>query len=71
MKIGDLGIQGDLEPGDLVKSAVVVANVVDQNGEERLEIDWTENQSFVERVGMLRLAEQMDYYERRKEGEDD
>lgn len=67
----NLGVDLNIQDGELVKSCVVIANVVGSEGGERIEIDWTEGMSFVERAGMLRVAEQMDYYERRREDDDD
>lgn len=59
--IGDIldaqGVRLTLEGDDLITGAVVLAKVVDGEGRERMAMGWTEGQSWLERVGMLRIAE--------------
>lgn len=61
--IGDvldsLGIEATVEPGELVAGAVVLLKVVQTNGETRLSLTH-QGIGWIERVGMLRVAETLE-----------
>ena len=55
-----LGITGpNLEPGDLIASAVLLVRVIEEDGTEYVGHYSSDGLSFVEKVGMLRVAERM------------
>jgi hypothetical protein len=63
-KIGDkldsLGIEVDLDAGDLVASAVVVMSVlVEGESNPRLTIANSDGMTWIEQAGLLRLAERI------------
>lgn len=58
--IDGLGCEATISEGDLVADAVVVLKVVETDGSVRLSIGWSDNMSWIERLGMLRAAERMD-----------
>lgn len=62
--IGDildrLGVEADLEPSDLVSSAVVImAVLVEGESNPRLTISNSHGMSWIEQAGLLRLAERI------------
>lgn len=58
--IDALNCKIDLEPGHLVVGAVVVAKVLDSTGEVHLATAWSDGLDWLQRVGPLRVAEQLD-----------
>ena len=58
--LDQLGVQADVEPDDLVSSAVVVLSVlVPGSDEPRLTIANSEGMSWIQQAGLLRLAERI------------
>ena len=55
-----LGVTATMGEGDLVEGAVVLLKVIDGHGQVRMTSCWSDGMAWVERVGMLRIAEQMD-----------
>jgi hypothetical protein len=55
-----LGITTSLEEGDLVPDAIVILKRVNAQGDVSLSVAWSEGMSWLERRGMLRVAEQME-----------
>lgn len=62
--IGDvidaLGVKATLNEGELAASAVVLLRVIEADGDERLSIAFSEGQSWIERLGVLRAAENIE-----------
>jgi len=54
------GCVATIADGELVGGAVVVIKVIEENGDVRLTTCWSDGLTWFERVGMLRIAEQMD-----------
>ena len=55
-----LGINIDnIEPGELIASALLLVRVIDEDGEGYIGHYSSDGLSFVEKVGMLRVAERM------------
>lgn len=52
-----LGVTSQLDDDDLVESAVVLLKVIEADGEVRISVATTPGVSFIERIGMLRIAE--------------
>jgi hypothetical protein len=59
--IDSLGCSPELKEHDLVDSAVVILKIVEPDGTVRLSTCWSENISWLERVGMIRSAEQREH----------
>lgn len=53
-----LGIEVDLDEGDLVASAVLIAKIVKPDGEVVLAISNSEGVSWIEQLGLLAAAHQ-------------
>ena len=62
--IGDLidalGIEASVGPGELVSGAIVILKVVQADGSTRLSMVPSDGLGWIERAGMLRVAEQME-----------
>lgn len=62
MKLGELidaqGVETTLDDDELVAGVVVLLKVVLPDGAVKLSLAWSEGMSWLERVGMLRVAEQ-------------
>ena len=55
-----LGIHvNNLEPGDLVASALLLVRVIEEDGSEYVGHYSSDGLGFVEKIGMLRVAERM------------
>jgi hypothetical protein len=55
-----LGINvNNIEPGDLIASALLLVRVIEEDGTEYVGHYSSDGLSFVEKVGMLRVAERM------------
>lgn len=59
--IDGLGCESDVKDGDLVDSAVIILKIVEPDGQVHLSTCWSENISWLERVGMIRAAEQREH----------
>lgn len=62
--IGDvldaLGITASIEPDDLVAGAVVLLKVIKADGATRLSLAHSQGLGRIERIGMLRITEQLE-----------
>ncbi|MFJ8027444.1 hypothetical protein [Streptomyces sp. NPDC096311] len=73
--IGDvldgLGIEATLDEtsGELVAGAVVLLKVIDTDGDVRLSMAYSDGLGWIERAGMLRIAESMESGTSRLAGE--
>lgn len=56
--IDALGVTHHPKPGEIVASAVVVIRVINEDGAESIRTLTSDGQSWVERAGLLRVAEQ-------------
>lgn len=56
--IDALGVTHHPKPGEIVASAVVVIRIINKDGSEFIRTLTSEGQSWVERAGLLRVAEQ-------------
>lgn len=72
--IGDvldaLGIHATLGGDELVAAAVVVLKVIDTDGDSRLSMHFSEGLGWIERAGMLRIAERMEAPDRAADEDD-
>lgn len=68
-----LGVTTGVTETDLVSQAVVLLLVVDEDGDERLSMAWSEPMSWVTRTGMLHhaLADETKDTNAYQEGEDE
>lgn len=55
-----LGVTHDPDEGDLITDAVVVLKVIDTDGVVALRTTHSDGMSWIERIGMLRVAEHID-----------
>lgn len=67
--LGGLGIEAPIDPGELVAGAVVLLKVVETDGDTRLQIAH-QGVGWIERVGMLRVAETIESGSARDAAED-
>lgn len=51
--LDSLGIDLDLDEGELVAGALVLLKTVDHDGEVRLRVRWSDGLGYLERIGML------------------
>lgn len=62
-KIGDildgLGVTLDMEDGDLIASALVIAKVIDEEGDVSLAMMTSDGLSWIEQNGLLASAQQV------------
>lgn len=62
--IGDvldsLGIEATVSEGELVAGAIVLLKVIDADGDTRLSVSHSDGLGWIERCGMLRVAEQIE-----------
>lgn len=62
--IGDvldgIGIKATLEEGELVAGAMVLLKVIDTDGDTRLTMAYSDGLGWIERAGMLRIAEALE-----------
>lgn len=68
--LDNLGIEATLEPDELVAGVIVLLKVVEANGDTRLSIAH-QGIGWIERVGMLRVAETIESGSARDAAEDD
>lgn len=57
--LNGLGVTIDLDDGDLVASAFVIAKVIDADGEASLTLADSEGMSWIEQNGLLASAQQI------------
>lgn len=65
--IDSLGVRSTPKEGDLVSGAVVLLKVVEPDGGVRMSVTWSEGMSWLERAGMLRVAELLESADQEKE----
>lgn len=65
-----LGVRHDAGE-EFITDAVVILKTVDGDGKARLALAWSEGMSWIERVGMLRTAEQLEISDVLEHGERD
>ncbi len=58
--LDSLGVKHELDEGDMVTDAVVITKVVRADGSVRLGLTWSEGMSWIERLGMITAAKQID-----------
>jgi hypothetical protein len=54
--VDGLGVKPTINDGDLISGVVVLLEVVEDDGSERLSIAWSEGMSWMKRTGMLHHA---------------
>lgn len=69
--IDGLGCTPNQDEGDLPAAAVVILKVIEPDGSVRLSVSWSDNLWWIERIGMLRAAEQFDLDTSRPLGQED
>jgi hypothetical protein len=73
--VGPIVSQHDVTMGlrddDLVEAVIVIAKIVEPDGDVRLHCGYTPGTSWLERVGMLRAAERAELPESREWRDDD
>ena len=62
--IDSLGVVHTPEEGELVSGVVVLLKTVDDEGLVGLRIAWSDGMSWIDRLGMLRAAEQIEIPDR-------
>ncbi|PJN24050.1 hypothetical protein [Kitasatospora sp. CB02891] len=55
-----LNVTATLNEGELVAGAVVLLKVLQEDGETRLSLTYSDGLGWIERIGMLRVAELVD-----------
>lgn len=55
-RLDALGVTGELDDGDLVAGAVVLLKVIEDDGQVRMQVAWSDGMSWLERYGMLAVA---------------
>lgn len=55
-----LGIEATVEDGELVDGAIVLLKIIDTDGDTRLNMACSDGLGWIERTGMLRIAELME-----------
>ncbi|MFF1483131.1 hypothetical protein ACIGZH_01690 [Streptomyces sp. NPDC058319] len=58
--IDALGITSTLKDGELVSAAIVLLKVIETAGSTRLSMSYSDGLGWIERAGMLRVAEVME-----------
>lgn len=58
--IDGLGVTMRIEDDDLVSDVMVIAKVVDGNGNVRLSTAWSDGMSWIERLGMLAATQSVE-----------
>jgi len=54
--IDGLEIVPTLDEGDLIASAIVILEIIEEDGSSRLCVTWPDDMSFIKRNGMLSIA---------------
>ncbi|MFJ8109977.1 hypothetical protein [Streptomyces sp. NPDC096132] len=55
-----IGIRATVADGELVAGAMVLLKVIDNEGDTRLSMAYSDGLGWIERAGMLRIAERME-----------
>jgi len=55
--IESMGVQHEIAPGETVRGAMVLLEVLEPDGHLSLRCSWSDGMSWVERIGILRAAE--------------
>ncbi|MDX3748721.1 hypothetical protein [Streptomyces sp. AK08-02] len=55
-----LGIEATLDDGELVAGAIVLLKVIDTDGDSRLSMAYSDGLGWIERAGMIHVAEVME-----------
>lgn len=58
--IDGLGITATVDEGELVAGAMVLLKVIDNDGDTRLSLTHSDGLGWIERAGMLRVAERIE-----------
>jgi hypothetical protein len=58
-----LGIGFTLNPGDLIAGAVIVAKVIDTDGDVVVRTSWSDGLDIFQRVGLFRTAERQELHD--------
>jgi len=58
--IDSLGIEATVREGELVAAAIVLLKVIEDNGDTRLSLTYSDGLGWIERAGMLRVAETLE-----------
>ena len=58
--IDSLGVTREPVDGELIAGAVVLLKTVDADGDVGLSIAWSDGMSWIERVGMLHVAREVE-----------
>ncbi|WP_432136819.1 hypothetical protein [Streptomyces sp. bgisy154] len=58
--VDSLGIRATVDDGELVAGAIVILKVIDKDGATRLSLAHSEGLCWIERCGMLRVAERLE-----------
>ena len=58
--IDALGVTHSPDDGELIASAIVLMRVIGADGEESIRFAYSEGLGWVERIGMLRVAEKIE-----------
>lgn len=58
--IDGLGITARMDEGELISGAIVLLKVIDKDGDTRLSLAHSDGLGWIERVGMLRVAESVE-----------
>lgn len=69
--VDSLGVCHNPEPGEIVSDALVVMKVVDAEGRVSLRVCGSAGMSWIEKVGMLRIAEHVELAELNELGNGD
>lgn len=59
--IDSLGVTRTEKEGELISGAIVLLKVVDAEGDVALSVAWSDGMNWIERIGMLRAAEQIEH----------
>jgi hypothetical protein len=58
--IDSLGVTHEPREGELACDAIVILKIIDAEGDVALRIRYSESSNWIERIGMLRAAEQLE-----------
>lgn len=58
--LDSLGVEATVSEGELVAGAIVLLKVIDTDGDTRLSVSHSDGLGWIERCGMLRVAEQIE-----------
>jgi len=58
--VDSLGVTATLDEGELISDAIVILKVIDEDGGVGLRMRYSESLNWIERIGILRAAEQLE-----------